>query len=579
MEAIFLSLQGSLAQMLTYVVPMVVLLGLLIFVHELGHFLVAKYFGVRVEVFSLGFGPKIFKFKRGDTEYAISVIPLGGYVKMFGDDPTSPVTDDEKQFSFTDKPVFQRIAVVLAGPLMNLFFAILIFSVVALTGEQGVSPVVGDIKAGTTAESIGFKNGDEILSIDNQAVHSWDQVQKTIEKSADTSLSILVKHASGQEETLAVVPKLAANKNIMSWDRWIGEIDGLTFSSRASVVGIKDSKSIAGVAGLRTGDMIQTINGKKVSMWRELNGELEQQIQGSKSLVLEIERGLLDPSKKKKDSLSITIEVNEDLLQDGRSAIEKLGIEYPELFIAQIEKNSPAAAAGLQIGDRIMSLNGAAVSSFEDIAKTIRSFGIENNNHDVESQNHEVTTLSVEVSRQGQPVTISVTPTFKERMTPEGREEKRFEIGIRPLFVDAAPRLVSLKVDGFLQATSRGIEQTVKWTGLTILGFVRLFQNEVSAKNIGGFLSIGQMAQKSWSIGISQFLSVMGIISINLFILNLLPVPVLDGGHLVFYSIEALRGAPLSMRKMEIAQQIGMVLLLGLMVFALFNDITRIFYH
>src|SRR5688572_19351866 len=129
----------------SFIVPLIILLGLLIFVHELGHFLVAKYYGVRVEVFSLGFGKKIFSHKRGDTEYCISLIPFGGYVKMFGDDPTAEVPAEEKKFAFNHKPVGQRIAVVLAGPLMNFFFAILLFMMITLIGEETIQPVIGDI--------------------------------------------------------------------------------------------------------------------------------------------------------------------------------------------------------------------------------------------------------------------------------------------------------------------------------------------------------------------------------------------------------------------------------------------------
>ena len=136
MDSIFGFFQDS----VSFAVPMIVLLGLLIFVHELGHFLVAKYYKVKVEVFSLGFGPKIFKFKRGDTTYAISAIPLGGYVKMFGDDPTAQVSGPEREVAFNHKPVGQRIAVVLAGPLMNFFFALVVFMIVGLIGERAFAP-------------------------------------------------------------------------------------------------------------------------------------------------------------------------------------------------------------------------------------------------------------------------------------------------------------------------------------------------------------------------------------------------------------------------------------------------------
>ena len=569
METIVNGLQG----MVSYAVPMAVLLGLLIFVHEMGHFLVAKYYKVRVEVFSLGFGPKLFKFKRGDTVYAISAIPLGGYVKMFGDDPTAEVSNDQKQYSFIHKPVGQRIGVVLAGPLMNFFFAILLFATVALLGEQALAPKVGDVETQSVAYQSGFRSGDTVLSMAATPVKTWDEFQRQVEKNADKTVAVIVQRASGQQETLQVTPKLETNKNVLSWDRHVGEVDGLSYSSRASVIGIPDPQSIAAQAGLKTGDVIQSLNGEKITMWRDFRDILAKNANADK-LEFEVERGLLD---EKKDIGALPaapgtkITITMPAAAKGKpfdQIITSIGLEFPELFLAGVEKGAPASAAGLLKGDRLLSIDGQEVHTFDQVASIIRSFG-----------NAAKTALTVTASREGKVLTFNLAPNMKERMSPQGREEKRFEIGIRPLIIDASPATLQLTAANPVDAVVRGFSQTLKWTSLTVLSFVRLVQNEVSPKNIGGFLSIGQMAKKSWQIGPGQFLNIMGIISINLFILNLLPVPVLDGGHLVFYSIEALRGAPLSMRKMEIAQQVGLVLLLGLMVFAMFNDVSRFFFN
>ena len=569
MTQIISLLQGSLA----YVVPMIVLLGLLIFVHELGHFLVAKYYKVRVEVFSLGFGPKILKFKRGDTVYAISAIPLGGYVKMFGDDPTSEVDSTQKQHSFIHKPVGQRIAVVLAGPLMNFFFAIVLFAAVSSIGEKTLSPRLGDIETKSAAYAAGFRSGDTIVNANSQDVKSWDDFIHTIEKNADATFPVTVTRENGQQETLQVSPKNTVNKNVMSWDRHVGEIDGLTYASRSTVIGVRKADSIAGKAGLRTGDMIQEINGEKITRWRDLNAALAK-VDASKPLAISVERGLLDdPAKAKGDADGEIVKVTLNVPADAKTPDQILastGMEFPELYLANIEKGSPAEKSGLKKGDRLVSIDGKSVASFEDVTGIIRSYG-----KGVETK--DLKPLAVVAERAGQPVELSIAPNMRERMDNQGREERRFEIGIRPMILDAQPATFEFTTSGAFDAVTRGVTQTFKWTSLTVLSFVRLFQAEVSPKNIGGFLSIGQMAKTSWQIGPSQFLNIMAIISINLFVLNLLPVPVLDGGHLVFYSIEALRGAPVSMRKMELAQQVGLVLLLGLMVFALFNDVTRLF--
>lgn len=553
---------------------MIVLLGLLIFVHELGHFLVAKYFKVRVEVFSLGFGPKIFKFKRGDTVYAISAIPLGGYVKMFGDDPTADVDSDQRSQSFIHKPVSQRIAIVLAGPLMNFFFAIVLFMGIAFIGEPTLSPVIGDLPQSSAAYAAGFRSGDNIVAVNGKPITTWDELQKTVEQHGDVPVRFELQRADGTKETIQTAPKLATNKNVLSWDRTVGEIEGLTFSSRASVVGVADPASVAGAAGLRTGDIITAIDGTKITKWRELTQEIAKHTSRD-SIHFTVERGNFDEhaANKEPTTLDVTVPVNATAKgKEGTEALAALGIEFPELYLAGLEKDSPAAKAGLQMGDRIVSIDGQQVNSFEQVATIIRSAGDK-----LAPESTKAPTLSLVVKRDGDEKQVAVAPNMRQRMSPQGKEERRFEIGIRPMMVEAMPQTFKWSTTSPIVALERGFTQTLKWTNMTVLSFVRLFQAEVSAKNIGGFLSIGQMAKKSWQIGPSQFLMAMAIISINLFILNLLPVPVLDGGHLVFYTIEAIKGAPLSMRKMEIAQQVGLVLLLGLMVFALFNDVTRLF--
>lgn len=564
---------GHIEGIVAYVVPMIILLGLLIFVHELGHFLVAKYFKVKVETFSLGFGPKLLKYKRGDTVYAISAIPLGGYVKMFGDDPTAEVSAELKKVAFNHKPVSQRIAIVLAGPLMNFFFAILVFAFVAMMGEEFAGPQVGDVEEKSPAHAVGFRSGDTIKKIGDMAITTWDDLRNKIETSAEQTLPVEVLRADGSTSTLQVTPKLGPNKNIMSWTREVGDIDGLNFLSRASFVGVRDPKSPAAVAGLKAGDMISKINGTTVSKWRELEAEFGKSA-ASGTVALEITRGALEEGAGNKPEIK-QVTISFPASTSSGTALKAAGIEYPELYLANVEKNSPAAKAGLVKGDRLLSIDGKPVETFEQVAGIIRSYG-DRQPEKAGEDGEKTQPLNIVVAREGEEKTISVVPNIKKRMNAQGKEDRRFEIGIRPLIIDAPPMTVTIATSNPLTALGRGWQQTIKWTDITVLGFVRMIQREVSPKNIGGLFSIGQMAQKSWELGLSKFLFMMALISINLFVLNLLPVPVLDGGHLVFYTIEAIKGAPLSMRKMEIAQQVGLVLLLCLMGFALFNDVSRL---
>ena len=246
------------------------------------------------------------------------------------------------------------------------------------------------------------------------------------------------------------------------------------------------------------------------------------------------------------------------------ASLEGLGIEKSDLFLAKVMEKTPAATAGLQAGDRILAVGSMQPKNWEDVLEAVKAYKGEGE-------------LEFTVLRQNEQKKISVKPEMTSQMTAQGSEDKRFTIGIVPWVITAPLVIKKVQADSMVAALSRGVSRTWDVTVMTVVSFVRLAQNRISPKSIGGVISIGQAASETFKIGIGQFLTMMAIISVNLFILNLLPIPVLDGGHLLFYSIEALRGAPVSMRKMEIAQQVGLVLLMSLMVFALFNDFSRLF--
>lgn len=551
MDTIFGYLQSGASA----VIPFIILLGLLIFVHEMGHFLVAKFFGVRVEVFSLGFGKKIFSFKRGDTTYAISLIPLGGYVKMYGDEINADIPAEQKKYSFTHKPVSQRIGVVIAGPLMNFFFAIFVLFIVAMLGEDARAPKVGDVVSNSQAFSAGFRSGDQILTVDAKPVKTWDEFEKYIGEKHDQTVSIQVQRENvAQTEDFQVVPKLLPNPNVLSLQENIGAIDGVSFLSKASLVGVKYD-SVAYKAGLRTGDLINAINGNPVQYFRELDN-IFVSAQGQ-PIELDVER--LEINSQKSEKLKVQIPTT---VQFASMAV--LGIEGPELYLADIKKDSPAMKAGLKSGDRVAKVGSTEPKIWEDVLNIVKSYKGEGQ-------------IEFKVLREGKIMDFAIAPEMTSQMTSQGGEEKRFTIGIVPWIAMANISKVVIKADGVGAALVRGFDRTVEITKMTVVSFVRLIQTKISPKNIGGVISIGQAASETYKAGITSFLQMMAVISVNLFILNLLPIPVLDGGHLLFYTIEAIKGSPLSLRKMEIAQQVGLVVLMSLMVFALFNDFTRLF--
>ncbi|MGE5087279.1 MAG: RIP metalloprotease RseP [Bacillota bacterium] len=544
-------------QGLSAIIPFVVLLGILIFVHELGHFLVARWCGVRVEVFSLGFGKKILKYKKGETTYALSIIPLGGYVKMFGEQPGDVISDEDKKVSFTHKNVWQRIAVVLAGPLMNFFFAIFIFFIVAMLGEDAKVPVLGDVAPKTAAYEAGFRSGDRIKSINNQPVNTWEDMQKilSLKQDQDLHLDVVVKRGD-KEEKVSTIAKAEPNPNVLSSYSYVATIEGLSPLSAGTTIGVKNSSPLYALS-LRTGDTITAVNGQKVTYWRDLE-PLFEHLNPKDTLTLDV-MGTRDGDKEDKP-MTITLAPLESL---NSFAMANLGLESSELYLNRVVDGSPAKAAGLHEMDRLLSINNITLAKWEDVINNIKSFDGKN-------------PVDIVVLRDGQKIDLKITPKMTTQMTSVGSEEKRYTIGIAPIVNLAPPEMMVVKTTNPAEALIRGTQKTWDVSVMTVMSFVRLFQNKISPKNIGGVISIGQAASETFKIGITQFLQMMSIISVNLFILNLLPIPVLDGGHLVFYTIEAIKGAPLSIRKMEIAQQVGMALLMSLMIFALFNDFTRL---
>lgn len=543
---------------LSAVVPFIVLLGILIFVHELGHFAVARWCGVRCEVFSLGFGKKLLTYKKGDTTYAISAIPLGGYVKMFGEtNSDAPLTEEEKKVSFTHKNVWQRIAIVLAGPLMNFFFAIFVFFIVALIGEEVRKPIIGDVTTGSPAYDAGFRSGDTLLSINATKVSNWEEARLLLEseKTTDRSLRFEVSRESdGEIIPINYVAKSVQNPNVLSSKEFTADLSGVQPYAKGTSVGVFPN-SLASTIGVQTGDIISKINNVEVKYWRHLENTLMNA--GPGPFTISLQRPNADFTETKEVSVQVP-------QKDGAHySLESLGVESSELYLGRVLDKTPAASAGLQTGDRLISINGIELNQWEDVLENIKSF----NGTDP---------VKLVVRRQEQALDLAIVPEMTSQMNSSGAEEKRYMIGISPFMNLASPETYLMKTSNLGKALTRGAEKTWDITEMTVMSFVRLFQAKISPKNIGGVISIGQAASETFKIGITHFLQMMAIISVNLFILNLLPIPVLDGGHLVFYFIEAIKGSPLSLKKMEYAQRVGMFLLLFLMVFALFNDFTRV---
>jgi regulator of sigma E protease len=435
----------------------IVVLGILIFVHELGHFLVAKRSGVGVLKFSLGFGPKLVGVKRGETEYLLSALPLGGYVKMIGEDPTDPSPEAaDPARSFSQKTVGTRAWIILAGPLANLALPVLIFwGVFAIVGQPYFLPIVGTPEQGYPAAQAGLLPGDRVQALDGVRIERWTDVEVAVQASSGKPLNFTMTR-DGRTFDVRLAPRAVATRDIF---------------------------------------------GQETQAW----------------------------------------DVGLHPLLSTR--------------IGQVLPGHVAEQAGLRSGDRILALNGTPVVEWEQLAKTI---------HGSPGKPVRLT-----VERDGQRFEVEATPRPTKQQMAAGEEEIGL-IGIGPAPESHYQRLnpVAALVDG--------VKETARLSVVIVQGFVKLIQGSISPKTIGGPILITQIAGEVVRRGTVQLLSFTAFLSINLAILNLLPIPVLDGGHLLFSLIEWLRGKPISLRKREIAQQVGLALLVGLMIFAFYNDIFRL---
>lgn len=546
---------------LGWILPFVILITLTVFVHELGHFAVARFFGVRVEVFSIGVGKKFWKRKYGDTEYALSLLPIGGYVKMFGDELGVEVESSQKPYSFVHKPVLQRIAVVLAGPIMNLIFAIALFVFIAMGGEEQKAPVIGDIAEASKAHQVGFRSGDTIISVMNSQnsisdIKTWNVFQKFLNNSIGSEVTLNVRHLDQTEESIKFIPESLPDRGILSLSKTMGGIDGLTNLTFSPGIGVGDESSWAYQNGFRTGDVIVKVGSTEVKYWRMAQDQILH-------TPVPFNVNVLRVNGTGKNERYETVELNIAQKPEG-SDFKSIGIERGELYLARVVPDSPAEKAGLKPGDRLLEIQNQPIQEWELVQNTIKNF------------KSEMGSIQMKVLRSGKEIDLTITPVMTSTNT-QGLREDRFTIGIVPWFVSSIPEMTTVKYGFSWAAIERGIERTWEISAMTLLSFVKLFKAEISPKNISGIISIGQAASETFRMGWGQFFSMMGVISINLFILNLLPIPVLDGGHMVFYTIELLKGSPLSLKKIEMAQKFGVIVLMSLMIFALFNDFTRFF--
>jgi regulator of sigma E protease len=602
-------------------------IGFLIFVHELGHFLAARAAGVRVEVFSLGFGPRLWGFYWRDTDFRLSLVPFGGYVMVAGQDPS----DDRypARESLWAKSVGQRVWFWSGGVLMNVLFALVAFPIVFGIGVSFTAPVIGRVLTGSAAWEARLAPGDRVLSINGKSLYSFENLLVEAALTGGRPAVLRVADAAGVERTVTAVPHWNAAEG-----RYELGIGAAAEDELPPIVVAADGPAAA--AGLRDGDVLVAVDGKAprgaeleavlttlaegkpftatvrnaegertvpvtpkpaaepgplrigvgplprtIAGWRQGNAFVERLDLRRGDLLLALDgapftAGSLAGARTGPDRLHLVV------LRDGKeveiaqpaTAADRAGFVDEVALRAEFQlwlhpaAGQPAAAAGLQTGERLVAIDGRDLRSFDDLRRAVeRSDGKPLR-----------MTLRAALPRSGDgpwrdPATgdLALGPPRDITLTP--RALPAWEPGFVP---QLRHREQLVRADGFVDAMRMGFAMSLDLVKQLYVTVKRMVTGDVGAQNLNGIIGISQVSYQAAQRGFAWFAYLLAMLSLNLAFVNLLPIPVLDGGHLMFLLIEKVKGSPVSSRVFGYSQMVGLVFVLMLVLFVTYNDIMKL---
>ena len=531
------------------VLGFLIILGPLVIVHEFGHYIFARFFGVKAEIFSIGFGPRLWSRQCGETELRVSAFPLGGYVKLLGEEPDVELSPALQKRALQNQAAWKRFFIFFGGPLFNFLFAILIFMVILVKGEPHLASVVGRTVEGSVAQHVGFQSGDKILAVNGKPVNKFDEVMMAIDDSPGKEMHFQVLHPrTSQPIEIAITPTSQDGFSVYGESTHVGEIEGLLPNARGNQVGVSNPNSPAGKAGVKTGDKIAQFNGTSLDSWEEL----ERLFQSAPS------RAVLNYKFEDGKQLSFTKPAG------ATSLGQAFGMYSSELFVEKTVPKSPAEVAGIKSGDHLIGIGKQDVHGFFELKDAVQRAGERDGK------------VLVRWERNGVEMVSMIDPTVTSGRDPALKKTHQFTVGVMPMMVWAEPPMYLERVWNPFMLVITATERMAVLSWRNLVSLRKMFSGDVSVGTLGGPILIGKIAGESLSHGLIAFLTTMAILSVGLGVLNVLPIPVLDGGHLLLLGIEAIRRKPLTMRQMEIFQQIGLSLILILMVIVIRNDLARL---
>ena len=546
-----------------------VLISVLVFFHEMGHLLIGKLFNVKVLRFSIGFGPKVFGFTRGETEYRLSALPLGGYVKFAGDMPGEELQGADRGRGYLEQPPFRKACIAFAGPAANFILAAVIFIAIHAAPHKDWAAIVGQVKPGSPAAAAGVKAGDLITAIDGEPVSGFQAFQEKIRARPGKPVQLSITRAGAPVE-LQVNSAIHEEKNPLETVKQ-GRI-GIALRGRQPQINVLGADTAAAKAGLQPFDVVTALDGAPVATYEELASRLESG--GGKAATLEILRRspvaapgvTLWTQAPLKISLPAATGAPRIAGFTPSDAASAYGLEAADLTLFVVQPGSAADKAGLRRGDRIVSVQGKPAFWWQD---------------EVETASREAINVPLElgVLRDGKVLQVPVKQTLRAARDEAGVRVQVPELGAAPDESIFNGKVTQISVRFPLpEAAVRGVAGTGEAIRGMALGIVKLVTGDISREAIGGPLMIADVARSAADAGLLPFLSVMAMISISLGLMNLIPIPVLDGFHILSAAIEGISRRPLSLRFREIANMVGVALVLSLMLFALRNDVVRKFF-
>jgi regulator of sigma E protease len=555
---------------LSYLWAFVLLLSVLVFVHELGHFVVARACGVRVLKFSVGFGPPIgfgryrLAWRRRGTDYVVAWFPLGGFVKMLGENPDEiddPEVAAHPGESLPEKSTWQKLAIVFAGPIANLILPVVVFAVTLAVGIPRPVAVVGSVELESPAAVAGVRPGDKITAVAGEPVVWWSDLEDAVRDRAGQTVAL--EYERDGAHAAATIP-VSRRKVSDEFGKpievgWVG----IEHHRPAAMLGVASSDRPAHAAGLRSGDVVESVNGVAVKTWDEFaTAYAAAGTRGSVQLALHRnERGANDAPSAGSPAAAPAPGASRTLTVPALGDVAALGVLPATVLVSTVTPGSAAERGGLRSGDLIVSVDGKSVGSFGSFAELVRTSGGR--------------PLEIAFARDGELHTASIAPTLEDYDSGFGVKEPRYLVGITAEVASLVGALETDRERNPLVSVPRAFEMTGEVTRSFLAGIVKLVTGEVSSKQLQGPIGIAEIAGHAYERGWETYLSILVLISINLGILNLLPIPVLDGGQAVIYAVEGVRRAPLSLRTREIVQQLGLTVLLLLMGLAFWNDLSR----